>query len=417
MPAIPWQRPNATEAYAAEQCSILSAINSRSASYLPFPWASLIDRIHRALSPATSPLGDGLSPSSSAINITVCQHIWALDHLYLFHSASITDLFWSHAAAGCHLVDGIRIHPFPLYPVRCATHPPTQTRIAPWQRPLLYSFQGAYAGGLYLTPVRDWILQLPPRPDAQLERRGEWHYEQAVYREQVLGEVPDAAQVAELDGQARAYAETLQQSCFALCPSGSGPNSIRLWEAIGYGAIPVILSDQLRLPGDPKLWQQAALFVPETEEAVRSLPAQLGALAADHQLLASMQAAGQALWKRYGLGGFVQDVQALLQDPHAALLSRARARCDRDPLMLEARQPSALPLQVMQLLHQGNVLQHGQPLLIQILDEGTPELLELRWRVPLGLSAQLLGGRPWMVVSTSPPLEAWGNLGPGPPAI
>ena len=45
------------------------------------------------------------------------------------------------------------------------------------------------------TPVRDWLLELPPRPDAQLERRQEWHYEQAVYREQVQGQPADSARL------------------------------------------------------------------------------------------------------------------------------------------------------------------------------------------------------------------------------
>jgi hypothetical protein len=382
-------------------------VHNACGGYLTFPWASFIDRLRRGLSPKNSfPLSQNLIGLDSSVNVTVCQHIWALDHLDLFHAAGITDLFWSHATTGCDLVDGIRIHPFPLYPVRCSTHPPTQPQIVPWQRPLLYSFQGAYSAGLYLTPVREWILQLPERRDSLLARRGEWHYEQEVYREQVLGQATDVARAEELGAQASAYAVTLQQSCFALCPSGSGPNSIRLWEALGYGAIPVILSDQLRLPGDPKLWQQAALFVPETEDAVHSLPSQLDALAANHQRLASMQAAGQELWKRYGLGGFVPDVQALLQDPHAALLSRARARCVCEPWVLEARQPSALPLQVMQLLRQGNVMQRGQPLLIQILDQAPLPLLELRWRQALQIAAAQLSGHPWLVASLSPQLEA-----------
>ncbi len=82
--------------------------------------------------------------------------------------------------------------------------------------------------------------------------------------------------------KATAYASNLQRSVFALCPSGSGPNSIRLWEALCFGAIPVILADHLWLPGNAELWQQAALFVPETEEAVAALPGRLEALAADH---------------------------------------------------------------------------------------------------------------------------------------
>ena len=47
-----------------------------------------------------------------------------------------------------------------------------------------------------------------------------------------------------------------------LCPSGSGPNSIRLWEALATGAIPIILSDTLDLPKH-ELWKNAVLYVKE----------------------------------------------------------------------------------------------------------------------------------------------------------
>ena len=37
-------------------------------------------------------------------------------------------------------------------------------------------------------------------------------------------------------------------SIYCLCPSGSGPNSIRFWEALAVGSIPILLSDTLDLP-------------------------------------------------------------------------------------------------------------------------------------------------------------------------
>jgi hypothetical protein len=284
---LPCQLPNATEFGAAQTLVVTAACLTQ--GYVAFPWATWIDRARRGCPPELPPSD---SPAASGICVTVCQHIWALEHLDLFRRAGITDLFWSHATQGLSHIDGVRLHPFPLYPVRCATHPPTAPLLPPTQRPLLYSFQGAYTPGLYLTPVRDWLLGLPPRPDAQLECRREWHYEQAVYREQLQGQPADAARHTQLTAEADAYATTLQRSIFALCPSGSGPNSIRLWEALGYGYIPVILSDQLQLPGPVELWQAAALMVPETKAAVAALPSQLESLASDPQRLLAMQQAG-----------------------------------------------------------------------------------------------------------------------------
>lgn len=394
-PPIPWQQPNATEAFAAEQLAGADG-------YVAFPWATWIDRVRRDLSAGADPPGGDPVEGSGLIRATVCQHIWALEHLDLFRAAGITDLFWSHASTEHQQLNGLRIHPFPLYPVRCASHPAAHGCQPLSQRPLLYSFQGAYAPGLYLTPVRDWILNLPQRPDAPVERRPEWHYEQAVYREQVLRQPVDPQRAAQLAAEAEAYAHTMQNSVFALCPSGSGPNSIRLWEALGFGAIPVILSHTLWLPGDPQLWQQAALFLPETEAAVAALPARLEALAADHKRLQAMQAAGQQLWRRYGFPGFVPDLREFLADPWAVLTSRARRQLPSNPLVLVAASPAQLPLQLRRsLLNEPP----GRSVLIRIEDQAPAELLQVRWQAALRIGKQLLAGRQWRVVSLSPWLE------------
>ena len=406
---FPWQQPNATEFTAAK--AIAAAHDPLlTQSFFAFPWATWIDRFRHGAALEAPPAGR----VATGIRATVCQHIWALEHLELFQRAGITDLFWSHATQGLTQMGGIRIHPFPLYPVRCATHPPTQPLLPPAQRPLLYSFQGAYAPGLYRTPVRDWLLALPSRPDAQLQRRREWHYEQAVYREQAQGECADAARHAQLAQEADAYAATLQRSCFALCPSGSGPNSIRLWEALGYGAIPVILSDQLQLPGSAALWQTAAVVVPETQAAVAALPEQLESLAADPQRLQAMQEAGQTLWRRYGLDGFVGDVVELLRDPLPVLRARALQELSGEPLEITAGSSAALPLELRRCLRT------AAPeclLLIVITDKADTELLQVRWRSALQICAERMGARPWAVASVSPALEAMASNTNGTPIL
>ena len=53
-------------------------------------------------------------------------------------------------------------------------------------------------------------------------------------------------------------------SRYSLCPSGAGPNSIRLWESLAVGAIPIILADTLELP-EHEDWDKAVLRVPEKD--------------------------------------------------------------------------------------------------------------------------------------------------------
>ena len=62
-------------------------------------------------------------------------------------------------------------------------------------------------------------------------------------------------------------------------------------------------------PGDAQTWQEAAVFVEETEAAVRRLPERLAALATDRALLSRKQEAVEILWRRYGLSQFTYDIR------------------------------------------------------------------------------------------------------------
>ena len=67
----------------------------------------------------------------------------------------------------------------------------------------------------------------------------------------------------------------------------TGPNTIRLWEAIGSGAIPIILSDTFRPPGPRLLWDDALFFLPDNAQAVLAIPQLTKQCAADPELLAA----------------------------------------------------------------------------------------------------------------------------------
>jgi len=53
-------------------------------------------------------------------------------------------------------------------------------------------------------------------------------------------------------------------SRYSLCPSGSGPNSIRFWESLAVGSIPVLLADTLDLPKCFE-WYKAIIRLPEKD--------------------------------------------------------------------------------------------------------------------------------------------------------
>jgi len=302
-----WQTPAKTEQWVYDACR-KRLPSGRYFELVCFPWATLIDLLRRDQMAKAEPLLAMLQqapPRKTLIRATVCQHIYAKDMLSWFEHLRITDLFWPHATPSEPMIAGIRVHPFPLYPVRCldgSADSGLSNRPAA-QRRYLYSFIGAYQPGLYSSAVRQWLFDLPPRDDAYVERRHEWHYERQVYGEQIGGERLSEDERRQERQNASHYASILGNSVFSLCPSGSGPNSIRLWESLGLGCIPVILADALRLPGDQREWDEAVVRIPESKPAVDQLPLRLERLAHDGPRIEQMRRASETLWSKYGLNG------------------------------------------------------------------------------------------------------------------
>jgi hypothetical protein len=69
-------------------------------------------------------------------------------------------------------------------------------------------------------------------------------------REKIFNEFKDKnddCYIKEIEDKEYTF-EIMNNSKFTLCPAGNGVNSIRIWEAMRYGSIPIILSDTLLLP-------------------------------------------------------------------------------------------------------------------------------------------------------------------------
>ena len=325
-----WQYPAITEEHAFRQLAAAGAV-PEGVIYAAFPWATLIDKLHRKSGGHDTLLAQyrefctQLPPDS--LKVTVCQHIRMKDMLWLFREAGITEIFWPHttrADLDAGYQDGIRLHPFPLYPVQQV---PDTACNGP--RPHLFSFIGARANQHYLTESRNWILDLlAEHPRGQITGRDSWHYNKVVYSHQVSDAAARKADAqTHIDETAsQHFRDSLITSVFSLCPSGSGPNSIRLWESLGAGSIPVILADTWAPPGHPDLWQAAAVFCPETPAAIAALPAQLDAIAADPEALTRMRHAGRQLWLLYGPDGFIADLQAFMLDAAGGSPVPARAQ-------------------------------------------------------------------------------------------
>ena len=98
-------------------------------------------------------------------------------------------------------------------------------------------------------------------------RQDKWHFEDVVYRHQVQHELPESS--IGTDETVASYNHLLSESVFSLCPAGAGPNTLRLWESLAVGSVPVLLGPQPRLPEGGTLppidWDRIVLRVPDEE--------------------------------------------------------------------------------------------------------------------------------------------------------
>ena len=49
------------------------------------------------------------------------------------------------------------------------------------------------------------------------------------------------------------YKKSIERCKFVLCPRGRGSNSIRFYEALNFGKIPILISDDVKLPLESKI--------------------------------------------------------------------------------------------------------------------------------------------------------------------
>lgn len=325
-----WQFPAITEKHAFRKIKELIPELDKRIVYLAFPWATLID-LKKNKPDIAIALENKLTQAKEIFRIikptcvvTTCQHILMKEFFYFFEDLGVTDIFWAHAKKEEPILNNnstINIHAFPLFPVQCINNDLSNLDES---RDILYSFVGARADSWYLKQTRNWILdKLSDDKSGYVVGKNEWHFNKIVYDHQISG-----AKNENLINKSNEeeFVSILKKSVFSLCPSGSGPNTIRLWESIGFGSIPVILSDYHRLPGDIKLWNKSAIIFDEIESNISKLPALLKELAEDNERIESMRSGLRIIWAKYGPQNFVYDILLLFQEKSDKLLVGGSSR-------------------------------------------------------------------------------------------
>jgi hypothetical protein len=271
--------------------------------YLGLPWATWIDKGRknaggdagllamqqqlRRVAVHLSGLHHALGELGVQLKVhTVCQHIYWQDLLADWTRLGVTDLWLSHCPA--QPMPGFDIHPWRLFAPNVedpARRQGLRIGIDPAQKPLLASFVGAHAAH-YLSDMRLRLGALAAEPGLHIRLTKQWHFEQAVYGQQMRGQAPAAHDVGGLSAalvlqeELAEFNRVLSDSVFSLCPAGAGANTLRFWESLAVGAVPVLLGPAASHPELPRGgsllpvdWDAIVLRVPD--EQVHDLPAVL----------------------------------------------------------------------------------------------------------------------------------------------
>lgn len=252
-----WQYPVITEKIVFEQ-------QKNNNLYIGLPWATIIDKKIN-ITNLLNELKDKLSPDFNYI--TCCQHIYFRKIIDQIKNINIAILYSPHKIKNENKIKEIFIKPCPLYAVNVEDK--TRNSIFLYknfvnqERLILYSFQGSYQN-IYLSKIRLNILEMEHPKNCYVAYSGNWHFNKLVYNHQVNNQILTEEDNNKHNKNTIIYNKLLLNSKFSLCPSGTGPNSIRFWESLAVGCIPVLLSDTLELP-EHKLWKDAIIFMKEDQ--------------------------------------------------------------------------------------------------------------------------------------------------------
>lgn len=170
-------------------------------------------------------------------NITVCQHDDYMKLENIFRHLGITTVF-STLHNKNNKLDGINI-----VPISFTNNFKFENII---NKDILFSFVGAYT----THSVRQKMFNKLKGPNI-------------IYRDSYHVDTNVVINNNHKKNQEEEYKSILQRSRFSLCPRGSSPSSVRFWESLAAGAIPILISDDWDLPDWN--WSDTTVNIPEKE--------------------------------------------------------------------------------------------------------------------------------------------------------
>lgn len=242
-----WQTPNSTEFFYLNNHKNITT--SSSDIYIGYSWANHIDKKLK-LDKTIIDFLAGLKNKK----VTICQHIMWKNLLSLWRDLNIDTVYVSHC---CKNKNNPNIKSWPLY--ASSVEGFVYNFEINKHRKYFASFIGCHRHD-YRSKIRIDLNNYFHKccdKNIYFELYNHWFYDRNVYKNKGISN----NQIERITH----YNEILSNSIFSLCPEGTGPNTIRIWESMALGSIPVIYSDDWNPPEIEIPWSEFSIFIPQKD--------------------------------------------------------------------------------------------------------------------------------------------------------
>jgi len=246
---VDWQFPSVTEKhYFNNHKDARFYCNNN--LYFAFPWASLLDN-SRTFAKNETKYNEHLEYfifSNIGINdfkyfntYTVCQHIKWRNLIPVWEKIGIKNVCISHLTQSDNH-SNINLIPWYLSATNFLV---SQNNRNLFIKPIknkkyLCSFIGS-SNKNYRSNIRQELFEkLKNKENVFINLREKWFYNDLVYAYQIENKHIDLTSHLK---KVEDYNNILSDSVFSLCPEGTGPNTIRLWESLCVGSIPILFEN------------------------------------------------------------------------------------------------------------------------------------------------------------------------------
>lgn len=289
-----WQYPCKTEQDAYERHLKIEApvfCESVAHTYIGLPWATWIDKkgfpneLIEVFGKRISSVRHLLGKWNIKLEVhSVCQHIRWRESVRIIERVGVNQLWICHKEKGWDREGQLQLHSWPLYPVNILDPERKMgLEILPVEQKTIFaSFKGAHMKH-YISDIRLRLKELARLDGYVIEVNDLWHFNKMIYDYQATNK-----EVCKNEAERESvttYNQLLSKSLFSLCPAGAGPNTLRLWESLGAGSIPVVISDLYEPPqpfceskSNPLnlTWKDACISIKEKD--LHSLPQLLASI-------------------------------------------------------------------------------------------------------------------------------------------